>query len=193
MNSNGRKISSKLLLTLIFTAIFFSVTLNSPANYSSFSRFCKILALGQDTSKPRVRHPKNNKNPSITTDTVRPGAILHAGDTLRRDSLGHLIDSTRDSLHRTEDTLDYKISKDTMEAAIDYKATDSVVMNVPSKRITLYNKANTKYKDADLSAYEIEFDQSRNVVVAMYTKDTAGNIVGLPKMVQQDKIGRAHV
>ena len=187
MNINGRKISSKLLLTLIFTAIFFSVTLNSPANYSSFSRFYKILALGQDTSKPRVRHPKGNKGSSIT-DTVRPRL---AGDTLRRDSLGIAGDTTRDSLHRTVDTLEYKVSKDTLEAAIDYKASDSVVMNVPSKRITLYNKANTKYKDAELSAYEIEFNQSRNVVVASYTKDTAGNVIGYPKMVQQDNTMRS--
>jgi len=188
MNINGLKISSKILLTLIFTAIFFSVTLNSPANYSSFNRFCKILALGQDTSKPRVRHPKNH---GAITDTVHPGSLRPAGDTLRRDSLGIAGDTTRDSLHRTVDTLDYKISKDTLAAAIDYKASDSVVMNVPSKKITLYNKANTKYNDAELSAYQIEFDQSRNVVVASYTKDTAGNIVGYPKMVQQDNTMRS--
>ena len=90
MNINGRKISSKLLLTLIFTAIFFSVTLNSPANYSSFTRFCKILALGQDTTKPRIRHPKDagRKGSSIAGDTVRPGSPRITGDTLRRDSLG---------------------------------------------------------------------------------------------------------
>src|SRR6202022_3605255 len=77
-------------------------------------------------------------------------------------------------------------SKDTLDAPIDYKATDSVVMDVPSKKITLYNKANTKYKDISLDAYEIELDQPRDVVVARYTKDTAGRIIGLPKMVQAD-------
>ncbi len=178
MNINGLKISSKLLLILIFTAIFFSVTFNSPANYSPVTRFCKILALGQDTTKPRTPRPKK---------TGRKDVPVVAKDTTRRDSLGIAMDSSRrDSLHRAGDTLDYAISKDTLAATIDYKASDSVVMNIPDKKITLYNKANTKYQDANLSAYQIEYDQTRNVVVASFIKDTAGNIIGLPKMVQAD-------
>ncbi|MHA4810235.1 putative LPS assembly protein LptD [Flavitalea flava] len=178
MNNYGRKISSKYLLALIFTALFFSVTLNSPANYSSFRRFYKILALGEDTSKPRKSRGKAAK----PKDTLRKDSLFAL-----RDSMHMAGDTTRDSLHRqVADTLDYKISKDTLEASIDYKAADSVVMDVPSKKITLYNKANAKYKDADLSAYKIQLDQSRNVVVATHIKDTAGNIIGLPKMVQAD-------
>ena len=198
MNINGRKFSpirSKYLLTLIFTAIFFSVTFNSPANYSRFARFYKILALGGDTSKPRLFNLFHRKD-AARKDTIpknvtgRDSLSLKA-DTLRRDSLGLARDTTRDSLHRRVDTLDYKVSKDTLEAAIDYKASDSVVMNIPTKKITLYNKANTKYNDAELSAYQIEFDQTRNVVVASFTKDTAGNIVGYPKMVQQENTMRS--
>ncbi len=171
MNMNGRKISSKYLLTLIFTAIFFSVTFNSPANYSSATRFCKILTTSRDTIRP----------------LFRPDTIPHRRNTTGLDSLRSGNDTIPDSLHRRVDTLDYKISKDTLEAAIDYKASDSVVMDIPTKNITLYNKANTKYKDADLTAYKIQYDQQRNLVIATPTKDTAGNAVGLPKMVQQDQ------
>src|ERR1700735_3892576 len=48
MNNNGRKIRSKTLLILIFTALFFSVTFNSPANYSGVRRFGKILTSFSD-------------------------------------------------------------------------------------------------------------------------------------------------
>ena len=175
MNNNGRKISSissKYLLTLIFTVLFFSVTFNSPANYSSPIRFFKLSGISEDTVKP---------GGARTWDTIRPVALVGTAiDTSRFSAMDN-----DPSIHRLSDTLDYKVSKDTMEAQLDYKASDSVVMDIPSKKITLYNNADAKYKDADLSAYRIQFDQSRNVVVATYTTDTAGKVIGLPKMVQQ--------
>src|ERR1700754_3669355 len=84
MNNNGRKISSKYFLTLIFTALFFSVTLNSPANYSAFGRFTKILTYPSDVSD--TTHPGG--------DTTHPGGYARlpsidksfknrAGDTAR--------------------------------------------------------------------------------------------------------------
>ena len=186
MNNNGRKfssISSKYLLTLIFTALFFSVTFNSPANYSSLSRFYKILGNEPDTVKPgRVRLP----------DIIRRDSMSPPPDIGVRDSLLFAADPNREALlHKLNDTLDYKVSKDTMAATIDYKAADSVVMDIPGKKITLFNKANVKYTDADLTAYKIMFDQTRNIVVATHTLDTAGNVVGLPKMVQQENTTQA--
>jgi lipopolysaccharide assembly outer membrane protein LptD (OstA) len=193
MNINGRKISSKYLLTLIFTAIFFSVTFNSPANYSSAARFCNILSTSPKTftepSVDTIKPPRNlfRRAPlAPASDTVRPDSLLKLRDTTGRDSLGRVGDTIPDSLHKHPDTLDYKISKDTMEAAIDYKASDSVVMDIPTKQITLYNKADAKYKDADLTAYQIRYDQLHNLVIATPTRDTAGNVIGLPKMVQAE-------
>jgi LPS-assembly protein len=190
MNMNGRKISSKYLLTLIFTAIFFSVTFNSPANYSATIRFHNLLGPSQDTSKPGFLKPRGTFRPdrrAILTDTARRDSLLRAGDSTYLDSLRLDNDTIPDSLHKKAvDTLDYKISKDTMEAAIDYKASDSVVMDIPTKNITLYNKANAKYKDADLTAYKIQYDQLRNLVIATPAKDTSGAVIGLPKMVQAE-------
>ena len=194
MNNNGRKISSKYLLTLIFTAIFFSVTFNSPANYSAVARFCKILTSAADTSRPGASARNTSSGSSRGTDptaatrsdTTRPQ--LPALNTSYTDLSG---DTARYSLIRVRygkntDTPDYKISKDTLEAEIDYKASDSIVMVIPTRNITLYSKANAKYNGADLTADKIRYDQGRNVVIASPTRDTAGNIIGLPKMVQQD-------
>ncbi|HEY6899712.1 MAG TPA: putative LPS assembly protein LptD, partial [Puia sp.] len=92
----------------------------------------------------------------------------------------------RDQIGPVLDTAEYKISKDTLESRIDYKATDSIVMVIPTRNITLYSKANAKYKDADLTADVIRYDQDRNVVVASPVRDSAGNVVNQPKMVQAD-------
>ena len=111
------------------------------------------------------------------------------------NSLTAYQDTTRriknDSLNKKDtlplvkkDTL--KISKDSIDAPIDYSASDSVVLEVPTKRIILYNKANVKQKDLDLSAYKIELDQPRKIVVATYSLDTAGKVVGMPVFLQAD-------
>lgn len=170
MNNNGRKISSKYFLTLIFTALFFSVTLNSPANYPAFGRFTNFLTNRVDTVRPDA----HAKLPAV----VDPVAS-HRHDTSRfvliRDQIGPELDSS-----------EMKFSKDTLASAIDYKASDSIVMIIPTRNITLYSKANAKYGDADLTAEIIRYDQDRNIVTASPTRDTAGNIIGLPKMVQAD-------
>ncbi|HEY4062156.1 MAG TPA: putative LPS assembly protein LptD [Puia sp.] len=173
---------------MIFTGLFFSVTLNSPANYSRFARFYKILATSSDTA---LSVSDTNRPRSSARDTI-PRLHLPALDKSYKSMAG---DTSRYSLvHRyglTPDTLDYAVSKDTLEAQIDYKASDSIVMEIPTRKITLYNNADTKYKDADLSAYMIKYDQDHNIVVASPTRDTAGNVIGLPKMVQTDNTMRS--
>src|ERR1700754_4773724 len=122
MNNNGRKISSKYLLTLIFTACFFSVTFNSPANYPGLVRFCKILTtkeekeagsgFGADTTKPWRR---------IGADTIPPRAVLPAlAPLVVKDTLLRVADSMLAA--RRIDSQEYVISKDTMEADLLYKA-----------------------------------------------------------------------
>jgi len=163
--NNGRKISSKYLLVLLFTALLFSVTFDSPANYLANTRFCKIIT---------------------TRDTTLPRAVLPplASVTGARDTILREADSMLAS--KRVDTLDYKVSKDTLEAPISYKASDSIVMIIPTRSIILYNKADAKYKDAELMADHIVYDQDRNVVVAKPGVDSAGNPMGLPKIVQTD-------
>jgi LPS-assembly protein len=182
MNKNGRKISSKYLLTLIFTALFFSVTLNSPANYLPLVRFCKILTTwgggaAADTTRPRLR---------AGADTILPRAHLPSRVPViaAKDTVLRVADSMLAA--RRVDSVEYTVSKDTLAANIDYKASDSIVMIIPSRNILLYSKAETKYNGADLTADHILYDQDRNVVVARPGTDTAGKPVGIPKMVQTD-------
>src|ERR1700744_473406 len=81
MNNNGRKIRSKTLLILIFTALFFSVTFNSPANYSAVGRFCKILTSSSRTALIGSPHSSPSNAPyriPASSDTIPTGRPLVA-------------------------------------------------------------------------------------------------------------------
>ncbi|HXB94489.1 MAG TPA: putative LPS assembly protein LptD, partial [Puia sp.] len=119
-------------------------------------------------------------------DTILPRATLPplVRVTGEKDTILREADSMLAS--KRVDTFDYKVSKDTLGAQIDYKASDSIVMVIPTRNITLYTKAEAKYTDADLTADHIVYDQDRNVVVAKPGLDTAGKPIGQPKIVQVD-------
>lgn len=82
------------------------------------------------------------------------------------------------------DTLIIKTSADSLDAPVIYAATDSIVMEVPTKKVILYNDASTVYKDMDMKAYRIEVDQPRRIVVATYSMDSTGKMIGQPKFIQ---------
>jgi hypothetical protein len=181
MNNNGRKITSKTLLILTFTVLFFSVTFNSPANYSPAIRFDKTLTFSRDTIPTAHRdtipttHLNNIRSlPSLDTSYRN----IH-GDTARYSTI-------RLRYGRSADTPDYAISRDTSSGIVNYKASDSIVMKVHSQQVTLYTKAESQYNDATLTADRITFDQSNNLVIASPSHDSAGVVRGLPKLVQGD-------
>ncbi len=91
-----------------------------------------------------------------------------------------------DSVSQQIDTLHIPVSKDTLDAPIAYSAQDSVVLDVPTKNITLYNNAVTKYKTMNLEAYNIRMDQPNNLLLATYSRDSLGAMIGQPKMTQAD-------
>lgn len=87
------------------------------------------------------------------------------------------------------DTFQIKMSKDSLDAPVIYHADDSMVMDVPQKKITLYGKkANTKYKDNELTAPLIAFDQSTNMVSAYHVKDSTGKVLSSPSFKQADML-----
>jgi hypothetical protein len=163
--NNGGKISLKYLSTLIFALLFFCITVNSSAGYSSGS----------------------GKRPVLSNDSIPQKIVAARRDTIPADSA--LLDTAgfgMDSLSRRRDTLNFAVSKDTLDAPIAYSAADSVVLDVPTKNITLYNKANTKYKDITLDAYKIQMDQPHQTLTATFIRDTADRIIGKPKMTQAE-------
>ncbi|MGO4288317.1 putative LPS assembly protein LptD [Chitinophaga sp. RAB17] len=96
-------------------------------------------------------------------------------------NIGNATDSIpADSMHI--DTVPIRLSKDSMDAPIHYKAKDSIVMQIPKKRILLYGNADTKYKETGITAERIAVDQETGMVEATKMMDTAGKAYGRPVM-----------
>ena len=145
----------------------------NPKLLAAFMAFAMLLILTYPANGNYNK--KNIFYNSLTAyqDTTKP---------TKRDSL-----NKKDTVpSRKSDTLDLKISKDSIEAPIEYSASDSVVLEVPTKKIILYNKANVKQKDLDLSAHTIELDQPRKIIIATPSRDSLGNLVGVPHFIQGD-------
>jgi LPS-assembly protein len=163
--SNGGKITLKYVSTLIIALLIFCITVNSSAGYSSPTHL--------------ISHISNDSIPKKIASSVR--------DTVPADStLEDSLPFGRDSAGLRTDTMHLKVSKDSLDAPITYSAADSVVLDVPTKNVTLYNKANTKYKDINLDAYKIRLDQPHQLLIASFIRDTANKIVGKPKMTQTE-------
>ncbi|HZG25628.1 MAG TPA: putative LPS assembly protein LptD, partial [Chitinophagaceae bacterium] len=134
------------------------ITSFASANYTSPALFYNTLTAQQDTL---------------------PSGTIPITDTLPQNE----TDTGANKIHKI-DTINIKVSKDSLDAPVSYAASDSMVLDVQTKKIRLYNKAVTKYKDLDLSAYQIELDQERQLVIATHTLDTVGQMVGRPKFIQ---------
>ncbi len=120
------------------------------------SNFCSLLTQTADTTKPLLKKDSlsNDQIPVVDT-TITPS-----------------IDS---SIFKTKvDTFSLKISKDTLEAPLKYEAEDSAVILIQDKKVLLYGKTKTEYKDITLKAPQVEVDQVTQVVTAVNTKDSSG-------------------
>ena len=159
---------AKYILASVMLALFISQTIGSTVNMPIFSEFYKILT--SDTVPATLQKPfKPQKKVSNTgLDTIP----LNRGDTLTSLSI---------------DTFFVKSSKDSLPAPVVYQADDSMILDVPSKKILLYGKqSNIKFSDNELKAPGIEFDQRTNLVTAYLKKDTSGKVISFPSFDQGD-------
>ena len=149
------KFRPKYFLTGILTAvIFFTQTWKTMAYADSPSYFYKPLT---DTTRPVTPSDSGRKILPLVTDTTKlPG-----------------IDT---SMRPRTDTFSLKLSKDSLEAPLKYEAADSAVVLIQDKKIILYGKTKTEYKDITLTAPKVEVDQATQVVTAVNSKDSTGTV-----------------
>ena len=115
---------------------------------------------------------------AVIDTTIRP--------LIKKDSLSQLTINANDTtklpgkdsfvVRQRIDTFSLKISKDSIEAPLKYAAEDSVVVLVQGKKILLYGKTKTEYKDITLTAPKVEMDQQTQIVTAVNYKDSTGEI-----------------
>jgi LPS-assembly protein len=154
---------SKLILTV---SLLLTLTWNTAAADISFTIFYSPLTASADTTiKPVIKKDSISQTSLTVADTIKlPGS----------DSV-----ITR---QRT-DTFSLKISKDSLDAPLKYEAEDSVVVLIQDKKILLYGKTKTEYKDILLTAPKVEVDQQTQVVTAVNLKDSTGEIKELAEFI----------
>lgn len=181
---NGRKNSLKYCTAGILLMLLLMETMNASPHYTSNIFFYNSLTT-IDTIPPRIGLPVRDTVPVRDTLPPRDTVPVRLGQP-ERDTIPSINDSTgrRDSVFNTTDTFHLNISKDSIDAPVAYEAADSMVLDVPNKRILLYSKGKVTYKDLVLTADSIMMDQETDLITAAYRKDTAGKIVGRPVMVQ---------
>ncbi|MFT3679538.1 MAG: putative LPS assembly protein LptD [Ferruginibacter sp.] len=180
--------------TFIFAATAMKNCHKGKAKYISAPVAMLLLVLLTAAVRPEVSFSAKFYK-ALTTDTV-PGPLSDSTDTLKtfpvsKDSLRRKSlrgdKNITDSFPAKTDTFNVKMSKDSLDAPVVYHADDSLVMDVPGKKIILYGKgSNTKYHANELKAPVITFDQKTNIVSANFTKDSTGKVIASPTFKQDD-------
>ncbi|MGI8636811.1 MAG: putative LPS assembly protein LptD [Segetibacter sp.] len=172
------KVRSKQNLAFALIAIVFIITLKVNAkqkayNYQTFS-YSNIVDTPPPIKRYKIADSINRKNSSVTNriDIQDSTPVI---DTTKKDTLAQVID-----------TLNVKLSKDSLDAPVTYSAEDSGVLIIPTKEFILYGKANAKYTDVEVSASTINLNQQKQLLTAFGSTDTTGNPLNKPKLVQGD-------
>ena len=164
--SDNRKVNAKSVPAGLVIMLLLIITFHISAKDKRHNFFFKSLTVNTDTTQPDI-------------DSTPIKIIVDS--TLRKDST--ISDSTLfDSSKQKIDTL--TISKDSLDAPIEYAAEDSGVLMMQSKEFILYGKANVKSKDADLTAATIRYDQQSQMIKAYGGIDTSNNPLSKPTIVQ---------
>ncbi len=164
--SNRCKVRSNWFSAGLVILNVFIITISTGAKYEH-ANFNNEPTESADTIPPK-------KNPRLLADTASQVKIAFPDSTKKNDT-GKV---------RTIDTLNFKLSKDSLDAPINYTAEDSGVLIIPTRQFILYGKASTRYTDLELSAATILVEQSKHLVTAFGDKDTLGNPLDKPKLVQ---------
>lgn len=123
---------------------------------------------------------------SLTTDTV-PVNADSVKKTINKDSSKNKEQISDTNIVVKRDTFSFKSSKDSLDVPVIYHADDSMVMDIPAKKIILYGKeTRVNYIDNKLVSPRIEFDQRTNLVSAYLVKDSNGNVIAFPEFNQGD-------
>jgi len=135
----------------------------------------------------QVKAWKASSQPFLTSLTV-------FSDTLPTTHPLPLIDSAQDDNEDTTftkkdsikvNTIDsLLISKDSLDAPVSYSGKDSGVLILSTKEFILYGKSNVKYKDMNLDAATIKYNQQTQMIRAYGDVDSTNNPQNKPQMKQ---------
>jgi hypothetical protein len=165
MSKRG-KVSVKPFFFGLTVSLLLLLTLQIRASHKNIPLFLKTLTETDTTPVPTKPRGLQNSlsNASAISDTIKRGKDTTVVTSFSLDSV--------------------KMSKDSLDAPINYSATDSGVLIIPEKKFYLYNKAHVDYQDIQLDAGTIRFDQSTQTVMAYGKRDTANNPLDKATLLQ---------
>ncbi|WP_146217621.1 putative LPS assembly protein LptD [Chitinophaga sp. S165] len=155
-------------ILIVVPFIINAVATPAPDTYESFN---KSFTDGVPKDTVPIAVPDTSSGRKDTT--IRPVTDSNAVE----DSIPVSTDYTG-----TDSMFVPKLSKDSLDAPITYKAKDSIVLVVPDKRFYFYGTANTKYKKTSLSAERMNYSQSTGIMEATTAQDTSGKPYGRPQL-----------
>jgi lipopolysaccharide assembly outer membrane protein LptD (OstA) len=155
-----------LYISLLTAFLFFTLTWKSAGNYVNSDNFYNALTGIRDTVPQRSQKDSLPKRPVLNK---KDSALKSKSDS---DPVNLLLDST--GLINKTDTFSFKISKDSLDAPVHYEAEDSAVVLVKEKKVILYGKTKTNYKEIELTAPQTELNQETRILTAVNKKDSAG-------------------
>jgi hypothetical protein len=159
MNQLYKFSSNYFLKGTLITAIFCTETWKTSAAPNISPYFYSVLTARTDTLKPLIRPDFLRFTNNATTDTTIKPPVDTSG---RKEKI---------------DTFSLRISKDSLDAPLKYSAEDSTVVLIQDKKILLYGKTRTDYKDITLTAPKVEVGQQTQIVTAVNRKDSSGEVI----------------
>lgn len=158
-----RKINAKTTLAIVIAAYLLILTFYVQAKVRTVNNLFLFSSVS-DTL------PVNNKKEELPVNRAKISLSDTLVDKQAPDSVVHV------------DTL--LMSKDSVDAIVKYHADDSGVLIASTKELFLYGKAKTDYKDLNLEAATIQFDQQSSTVKAYGSLDSSGNPLSKPQFTQ---------
>jgi hypothetical protein len=145
---------------------------------------CCLPGFSQDQKPAKSNERPISKKPLINqvdSNLSKKAGIIKSLDTnrLKIDTIGNKKDSTKS-------VQILRVSKDSMDAPVNYNATDSGVMIMSTKEFFLYGDAKTEYRTSQLEAANIVYDQQTQNIRAYGAKDTTGSPLSNPKFLEGD-------
>ena len=123
--NNKSKGNSKYVVGIALGIMLWSITLLSASNYTGKGFFYNALTAAADTVPKKIKEKSNARPNPKDTSTIK--------------------DTTGGGIQKV-DSFDVKVSKDSLDAPVTYSASDSMVMDVPEKKIWLYNEGKVTKK-----------------------------------------------
>ena len=169
------KAKSILLGLQTFILVLFAGSMYAKENRATFKEKSSIFnSICKSENKVFTSQISSEK---VNSDTI-PEKINEKGVVVKTN------DTT---IVAANDTLSFRKSKDSLTAPVTYHADDSMVFDIPQKKLYLYGKTSkVNYTNIDLSSPFIQFDQQTNLVMAHLEKDSAGKVISYPTFKQAD-------